>query len=191
MGETITVCESICRDFSWFWSLDPSIIQGLLTVAAAAIGAGVALYIAKKVYPIQKEKDREIKIDEEKRQVYRDYLRSIDLVINSRLYDGTTDKVDVLLGCKSALNEVHLFSSEKTAHSMWELFQAATSLSSELSYGPTYGKVESKKILELRETTNHNFNAAINAARQELGEQNLKFSPDISILSATRSYEDK
>jgi len=183
LSETITACESICRDFHWFWDLDPSIVQGLLTVGAASIGAAVALYIAKSVYPLQKEKDRDIKIDEEKRLVYRDYLKNIELIVNSRHYGEVADRVDAILKCKSALNEVLIFSNKQTAKKMWDLYFKASAFMNALPAGAAAEPVDKEKITELVKLANKSFTAAVNSVRQELGGDQLDFNLQIAHLS--------
>ena len=64
MSETITICENVCRDFFWTHLGDPRVVQGMLTVVAASIGAFVAIYIARNIYPIQKTIDRDERVKE-------------------------------------------------------------------------------------------------------------------------------
>ncbi|WP_282093121.1 hypothetical protein [Epibacterium ulvae] len=47
----------------------------LATIFAPLIAVGGALYIAKQVYPEQKEKDRQLQLRAEKRQAYRDFFQ--------------------------------------------------------------------------------------------------------------------
>ncbi|WP_010137421.1 hypothetical protein [Oceanicola sp. S124] len=70
MSETITVCESICRDFSWIWFADPKVLQAGMTLFAAAVASCTALYIAQRVYPKQKEVDRKNEISKDRRLRY-------------------------------------------------------------------------------------------------------------------------
>lgn len=89
MGETITVCESICRDFSLIWFADPKVWQAGFTLLAAIVASGSALWIAYKVYPVQKEKDRQLQIRAKRRQAYLSSISGwIDLTREMAGWDG-------------------------------------------------------------------------------------------------------
>lgn len=49
----------------------------MLTFMTAALASGTALWIAYGVYPIQKKKDRELKLQEEKAAVYRAFFDAV------------------------------------------------------------------------------------------------------------------
>ncbi|PJE30304.1 hypothetical protein SAMN06297129_0835 [Pseudooceanicola antarcticus] len=79
MGEAITVCESICRDFSLIWFLEPKPFQALLTLLAALIASLTALYIAICVYPRQKSLDQKLEAARE--------ARTVCLLVHQSYYD--------------------------------------------------------------------------------------------------------
>ncbi|WP_170474748.1 hypothetical protein [Ruegeria arenilitoris] len=73
-AEVISACENVRRDFNWLVLSDPKVLQGALTVLAAMIAASTALYIALKIYPIQKQKDKDLQIQAETRSVYAETI---------------------------------------------------------------------------------------------------------------------
>lgn len=81
-AEVMTVCENMCRDFWWLVPSDPRVIQGLLTVLAAGVASGTAIYIAKWVYPKQKETDHALEWRAEKRKLFREFLSQVDLAVH-------------------------------------------------------------------------------------------------------------
>lgn len=183
----ITACENVCRDFYWLASFDPRVVQGLFTFTAALIASFTALHIAKKVYPIQKDKDRDIKIDEEKRSVYRDYLKSVDLIVNQRLYESQNDKLKAFADCKSALNEVLIFADQKTAAAMWALYKSASILANKMSEKHETDDVSVDEFSDVIWAANRDFQGAVNAARNELNGEDLGFKLDLAILASKRS----
>lgn len=52
--------------------------MSILSLLAALVASGTALWIACRVYPVQKSADRRIKIAEEKAAVYRGFFESAD-----------------------------------------------------------------------------------------------------------------
>lgn len=182
--EVMTACENVCRDFGWILSADPRIVQGVLTLGAALVTAGVALHIAKHVYPVQKNKDRDIKIDEEKRIVFRDFLKSVDVIVNQRLFQKTQLKIEAHGNCKSALNEVLIFADRETAKKMLKLYRAVSELSAALSEQPQDRDVDFKTVETELRLANDALRVAINSAREELGLQKLDVPIAFSILSA-------
>lgn len=188
-AETITAWENISNDFLWMVNLDPRVVQGLLTFLSAATAALVALHIARKIYPIQKNKDREIKIDEEKRLVYRDFLKNIDSFLNQRLLDTQAEKLKAIDRVKASLNEVSVFASKDTAEAMVLLYKSVALLSNKLSNQPTVGHLDDEMYKAELESANVCFKLAINAARLELGVEPLDVVVEISVLTTSPKVE--
>lgn len=159
----------------------------MLTVGAAIIAAIVTLHIAKSVYPVQKNKDREIKIDEEKRVVFREFLKSVDMIINQRLYNETVSKIDAYREFKSALNEVLIFSDPETAKKMWELYENVSQYAAELSQFPQEGAIDYSLVRDAKDAADASFRSAINAARKELGLAELELRINLAVLSASQA----
>lgn len=57
---------------------DPRIIQGVLTMLAALVASGSALFIAYFIYPKQKEVDKRNDLAAEHRVVYKEFSRSYE-----------------------------------------------------------------------------------------------------------------
>jgi hypothetical protein len=188
-AETITAWENMRNDFGWMLSLDPRVVQGLLTFLSAATAAAVALYIARTIYPIQKDKDREIKIDEEKRLVYRDFLKNINGLINQRLLDEQAEKLRAVEVVKAALNEVLVFADKDTAEAMVRLFNSAALLVNKLNEQPTMGELEPALYQEELGLANDCFKSAINAARGELGVEPLEAIVELTLLTTSPKVE--
>ncbi|OWY16131.1 hypothetical protein B6V73_13185 [Thioclava sp. JM3] len=161
--ETITACENVCRDFSVL--ISPEVFQGLLTLAAAFVAGLFARHIATNVYPVQKEKDRDLKIDEEKREIFRDYLKSVERMLNFNVLGGEREQVEAILVCKGCLNEVMLFSKRETAQLMLDLFLEAEKLAIHIL---TEGKLYDVDGNLLVNSVRQKFEASMNAARLEL-----------------------
>ncbi|MBO9428954.1 hypothetical protein [Sulfitobacter sp. R18_1] len=182
--EMISAGQNLREDYLWLANLDPAIIQGLLTLLSASVAALVALYIAKKIYPIQKDKDREIKIDEEKRAVYRDFLKNIDGLLNQRLLDTQVEKMRAINRVKASLNEVSIFAHKDTADAMRALYVFAALLSNRLSNEADFGSESQESYAEELENANMAFRIAINAARIELGVAPLENIAELAILTS-------
>mgnify|MGYP001817854895 CR=1 FL=1 len=187
MGERISAFENIGQDFGWLPFSDPSVIQGLLTLGAAALGASVALHIARSVYPLQKEKDRELKIEEEKRGIYRDFLRSVDALINSNLFGSLEKKLELYLECKSALNEVLIFADSDTALAMYELKQKSSDLAFAIPKLDDDNTDEAKELARLRTSVEAHLLVALNAARLELRGDRLDLDLEVTVLQKRKN----
>ncbi|UWS80101.1 hypothetical protein N1037_03480 [Phaeobacter sp. G2] len=74
--EVMTACENVCRDFSWLVLSSPRVIQGALTLCAAFLASGTALWIAYRAYPAQKIADRILQEAHERREAYRRFLQA-------------------------------------------------------------------------------------------------------------------
>ncbi|MBU2867874.1 hypothetical protein [Pacificibacter marinus] len=59
--------------------LDPKIIQGILTFSGALVASCSALWIAYRAYPSQKQADRALQKEHERRDVYRRFLRAANV----------------------------------------------------------------------------------------------------------------
>ncbi len=188
-AETITAWDNISRDFSWMTNLDPRVIQGLLTFLSAATAALVALHIARKIYPIQKDKDRDIKIDEEKRVVYRDFLKNIDGMLNQRLLDTQAAKLKMIAKVKASLNEVSVFANKETAEAMLLLYLSVATLSNTLSDEADSSEINDETHSENRKVANFAFKLAVNAARKELGVEPLDDVVELAILTTRQKLE--
>jgi len=81
-SETITVCENICRDFSWLGEWMP-----------ALLAASVALLIAFGAYSWQKKKDRELQLQLERRSLYGKFARTSREAINEVKFGKNPEKV--------------------------------------------------------------------------------------------------
>lgn len=158
-------------------------MQGLLTIGSAVIASSVALYIATKVYPIQKDKDREIKIDEEKRLAYRDFLKEIDGLVNNRLFESREEQLRAVQKVKASLNEVLIFAGKETAEAMLGLYDAATILAGELAIEPATKTITPEMYSDEQKAANISFQFAVNAARRELGVEPLEVTVELDILT--------
>lgn len=70
MIESMTICENVCCDFSWVGKWAPAIIA-----------ATTALLIAFVAYPWQKQKDRDQKVDEERRHAVANLILKIEALM--------------------------------------------------------------------------------------------------------------
>ena len=67
----LAFCERCAPD------LAPQVAQGVLTLLASVLASGVALWIAYKAYPAQKQKDHELQMQAEMRSLAAQYFSEI------------------------------------------------------------------------------------------------------------------
>lgn len=110
--EVISACENVCRDFSWVFLSDPRILQGICTLLAAGIAGGIALYIAIKVYPKQKEVDRQHQIKLEQRKAYEELVQLLHDMGQEFARSKFTDPVTASETIESILQGIKAFESK-------------------------------------------------------------------------------
>lgn len=165
-------------------------------MTAASIGAGVALHIAKRIYPVQKEKDREIKIDEEKRVVFSKYLKSVESLANNLYFPSKTDGLNHAAECKAALNDVYLFANSDSVGKMMTLYNASSALlgaqieAQRAKTNSVDGESEdessqlllAKSFLDAKTRADRAYIEAINSARKELRWGALDATPKMTLF---------
>ncbi|KEO57442.1 hypothetical protein [Thioclava indica] len=99
----------------WLKELDPRVLQGSLTVLAAVIASGTALWIAYVAYPRQKRFDRVNDWNRDKRESYGQFLSHLeDFLLEREIREGADKKAQFrrltgVLGQLEILGEREVF----------------------------------------------------------------------------------
>lgn len=115
MSETITAWENVCRDFSWLGRIDPRVVQGILTLLAALVASATAIYIAKWVYPQQKNIDRRNEVFNEKREAYRKFLTAMNSLYTAVLDKDKAGALTRMLDLHAVASDMACFASPEVA----------------------------------------------------------------------------
>ncbi|WP_170589399.1 hypothetical protein [Ruegeria arenilitoris] len=100
---------------SWLSSLDAKVLQGLLTLAAAASASITALVVAFFAYPWQRQRDHEFELRREQRTSYREFLGVMNRLFTAIIRQDDEEASREQMHLHQVASEFLCFSSKESA----------------------------------------------------------------------------